>query len=101
MRCGLVAAIASTNDLNGAKPRYGQIWPTARVLPSGWRDGQTASTVKPAFARATASRAVGNHLEVVATRTVGFMRAQASWFQPGLLRCKPLTRPLHESESEF
>src|SRR5438309_1599577 len=60
MRSGLVAAIASTNDLNGAKPRYGQIWPTARVLPSGWRGGQTASTVKPACARATASRAVGN-----------------------------------------
>jgi len=83
-----VAAIASTNDLNGAKPRYGQIWPTARVLPSGWRGGQTASTVKPACARATASRAVGNHLEVVATSTVGFILVKASWFQAVLLRCR-------------
>ena len=41
-------------------------------------DGQTASTVQPAEARAAPRRAVGNQREVVARRTDGFTAGPAS-----------------------
>ena len=45
---------------------------TALVFLSGWLGGQTASTVKPAFAKAIANRAVGNQRHVVAIKTIDF-----------------------------
>lgn len=42
------------------------------VFASGWRGGQTALTVHPAFTRAIASRAGENEKQVETTRKVGF-----------------------------
>ena len=71
-RSGFVAVTASEIDRSGANPRYAKAYWTAVVLVIGWPGGHTACTVQPAFARATARRAVGNHRDVVTTRTPGF-----------------------------
>src|SRR5579872_718153 len=78
MRSGSVAAIASANDISGARPRYVCIRRTTPVLLSGCLGGHTASTMQPAFASAIAKRAVGNQRDVAATRMVGFTLSQTS-----------------------
>src|SRR5271168_4881610 len=50
---------------------------TTVVFAIGCPEGQTAATLHPAFARATARRAVGNQREVVTIRTVGFNGLQS------------------------
>src|SRR3984885_7826846 len=77
-RSGLVAKIAAANESAGEKTWELLRSRTALVLNIGWPGGQTASTRKPALANATASRAVGYHLYVVATSAVGFTSADLS-----------------------
>src|SRR6266550_8497710 len=77
MRSGFVAVMASMNDVNGFKPSYAYFRRVALIVASGWREGQTDSTLKPASARDMPSRAVGTQRSVVAINTVGLTALQA------------------------
>src|SRR6516225_1014794 len=67
--------MARAKDLTGANPWYLCKTPSIFVFVKGWRGGQTASTLQPASARASASRTAGSQRHVVAPRTFGFKQS--------------------------